>query len=273
MIVVASLDDPRLDDYRLLANPDALREKGLFVAEGRLVVRRLLDASRFRVRSVLVTHAAYDAMRALLEATEAEVLVVDQGTVNGIVGFNIHRGCLALAERPAAATLHDLPLHSMRRIIVLEGVNNPDNVGGIFRSAAAFGADAIVLGPACSDPLYRKSVRTSMAATLTVRFADAGRWPDTIQVLRDAGFRVLALTPAADAIDIDALPHPLERVAILVGAEGEGLSQAAMNAADGRIRIPMSGPADSLNVTVAASIALFLAQRSDRIHPHRPARG
>jgi tRNA G18 (ribose-2'-O)-methylase SpoU len=273
VIRLATLDDPRVAEYRQLANPDALRRAGLFVAEGRLVVRRLLVNPRFRTHSILVTDAAFDALHDTLEHAHVDIFVVDRPTMNGIAGFNIHRGCLGLAERPAPQTLHDLPLDTMRRVVVLEGVNNPDNIGGIFRSAAAFGVDAVVLGPACSDPLYRKSVRTSMAATLAVRFADAGPWPDAVDVLRAAGLRVLALTPAPDATAIDELRGDFERVAILVGAEGEGLSEAAMRAADHRVRIPMSGNADSLNVTVATSIALFFAQRADRIHSHRAASG
>jgi tRNA G18 (ribose-2'-O)-methylase SpoU len=257
MIRIPSLDDPRVADYRQLANPDALARAGLFVAEGRLVVRRLLANGRFVTRSVLVTEVAFDALRDVLERTQADVFVVDQRTMNEIAGFNIHRGCLALAERPAAAELEDLPLDGARLLVVLEGVNNPDNVGGIFRSAAAFGADAVILGPSCSDPLYRKSVRTSMAATLAVPFATAGAWPQAIGVLRSDGFTVVALTPASDAIAIEDLPRHLDRVAILVGAEGEGLSDGAMAAADYRVRIPMTTMADSLNVTVAASIALY----------------
>jgi tRNA G18 (ribose-2'-O)-methylase SpoU len=177
--------------------------------------------------------------------------------MNEIAGFNIHRGCLALAERPALAEVADLALDDARLLVVLEGVNNPDNVGGIFRSAAAFDADAVILGPSCSDPLYRKSIRTSMAATLVVPFAGARPWPQAIAGLRARGFTVLALTPSTDATAIDDLPA-FDRVAILVGAEGEGLSGAAMHAADYRVRIPMTGAADSLNVTVAASIAMYL---------------
>ena len=252
------MSQPSIDEYRLLADPDALARAGLFVAEGRLVVRRLLANHRFLTRSILVTDAARDAMREVLDQTRTPVFVVDQPTMNGIAGFNIHRGCLALAERPAAATLADLALDKARLVVVLEGVNNPDNVGGIFRSASAFGADAVILGPSCSDPLYRKSVRTSMAATLDVPFAEAGAWPQAIADLRTRGFTVLALTPSLDATPIDDSPRHLERVAILVGAEGEGLSEAAMTAADYRVRIPMPGTADSLNVTVAASIAMYI---------------
>jgi tRNA G18 (ribose-2'-O)-methylase SpoU len=258
LIRISSIEDAAVAEYRLLSDPLALTRAGLFVAEGRLVVGRLLAGSRFVARSVLVTEAARDAMREVLEQTRTPVFVVDQRTMNGIAGFNIHRGCLALAERPITSAPADLALDNARLVVVLEGVNNPDNVGGIFRSASAFAADAVILGPSCSDPLYRKSVRTSMAATLDVPFADAGVWPQAIGDLRARGFTVLALTPAADATPIDAIPGKLKRVAILVGAEGEGLSEPAMSAADHRVRIPMPGAADSLNVTVAASIAMYI---------------
>jgi tRNA G18 (ribose-2'-O)-methylase SpoU len=210
---------------------------------------------------VLVTEAARSALQHVLASTNVPILVVDQTTMNEVAGFNIHRGCLALAERPARAELQDLPLDEARLVVVMEGVNNPDNVGGIFRSAAAFGVDAVILGPSCSDPLYRKSVRTSMAATLAVPFANAGAWPHAIASLRARRFAVLALTPARDALSIQELP-PLDRVAILVGAEGDGLSAAAMDAADYRVRIPMAVAADSLNVTVAASLAMYVVNRS-----------
>jgi tRNA G18 (ribose-2'-O)-methylase SpoU len=261
---VSSLDDTRIAEYRHLTDPRWLQHAGLFVAEGRLVVRRLLANHRFRTRSILVTEPARAALADVLERAATEVFVVDQKLMNEVAGFNIHRGCLALAERPRSRSLLHLPLASLRRVLVLENVNNPDNVGGIFRSAAAFGADAVVLGPACSDPLYRKSVRTSMAATLAVPFVDAGPWPDAIGVLRAHGLQVLALTPSLDAMRLDAFAHELDRVAILVGAEGEGLTPNALEAADKRVRIPMTGSADSLNVTVAASIALYWFQRTGR---------
>jgi tRNA G18 (ribose-2'-O)-methylase SpoU len=259
VIRVASLDDPRVAGYRHLADPAWLERAGLFVAEGRLVVTRLLRSNRFRTQSILVTDAAYDALRDPLIAASAAipVYVTDRDTMNRVAGFNIHRGCLALAERMPTATLESLPLDSARCVLVLEGVNNPDNIGGIFRSAAAFDADAVILGPACSDPLYRKSVRTSMAATLAVPFVDAGAWPEALAVLRAYGLRVIGLTPAEDAPALDEVDLAGARVAILVGAEGDGLSAAAIEAADVRVRIPMPGPADSLNVTVAASIALY----------------
>jgi tRNA G18 (ribose-2'-O)-methylase SpoU len=257
VIRIRSLEDERVAEYRRLSDPDWLRSAGLFVGEGRLVVRRLLPNPRFLTRSVLVTDAAFDSLRDVLERTTTDVFLVDQHTMNDVAGFNIHRGCLAMAERPAPLSLDDLMRTALGRVVVLEGVNNPDNVGGVFRSAAALGVDAVVLGPACSDPLYRKSVRTSMAATLTVPFADAGAWPDAIGKLQAHGLRVFALTPASHALPLDRVSRTLDRVAVLVGSEGAGLSQAAMDAADERVQIPMTARADSLNVTVAASIAMY----------------
>jgi tRNA G18 (ribose-2'-O)-methylase SpoU len=255
---IADLDDPRVAEYRLVTTPAALARAGLFVVEGRLVLRRVLDVPRFRLRSVLVTPTALAALAGPLAQLDSQVpiYVVDQSVMSGIAGYQIHRGCLALAERPQSMTLDDIDFESARRLLVLEGVNNPDNVGGIFRSAAAFGVDAVILGPDCGDPLYRKAVRTSMAATLQIPFVAAGSWPDALFTVRRAGFRVLALTPAPGARRLDTVPRNLDRVALLVGAEGHGLSAAALGAADDGVCIPMRGPADSLNVVVAASIAL-----------------
>ena len=267
MIRIESLDDARVTDYRLVMNPAALQRAGLFVAEGRFVVRRLLQLNRFPVRSVFVTPAAFAdlaldgslhgaAGQVGAEAIPAPVYVAGQSVMDGIVGFNIHRGCLAIGERLAPARVADLSVSQLRRVLILEGVGNPDNVGGLFRSAAAFGVDAVVLGPACADPLYRKSIRTSMAATLHVPFVDAEEWPQAIGTLREQGVKVLALTTAAGATPLDELPRPVGRFALLVGAEGTGLTAAATSAADEPVRISISATVDSLNVTVATSIAL-----------------
>jgi tRNA G18 (ribose-2'-O)-methylase SpoU len=260
VIEIASHDDPRLAPYRLLARPDTLVAQGLFVAEGRLVLRRLAaSSSRFPIYSVLLTpaaqRAAADVVATLPAATP--VYIVTRDVMSELAGFQIHRGCLALAHRPGPTSLGELDLAAARRLVILEGVNNPDNVGGIFRSAAAFGVDAVLLGPSCGDPLYRKAVRTSMGATLQVPFATAAQWPDAITDLHARGFRVVALTPHPGATSLDECPRNLARVALLVGSEGYGLSGEALAAADTRIRIAMSDQVDSLNATVAASIALF----------------
>jgi tRNA G18 (ribose-2'-O)-methylase SpoU len=255
---IESLDDTRVAAYRLIASPAALQDAGLFVAEGRLVVERLLRSPRFAIHSVLVTAPAGRALEPVLTAVTPAppVFLIDQAQMNAVVGFNIHRGCLALASRPVRETLTAAHLETARRLVVLEGVNNPDNVGGIFRSAAAFGIDLVVLGPACSDPLYRKAIRTSMAATLQLPFVDAGAWPQALDLLGDYGFERIALTPARDAQPLDAVPRDLDRVALVAGAEGPGLSDAVLGKVNRRVRIPMRPAVDSLNVTVAASIAL-----------------
>ena len=257
--VVASLDDARVAHYRHLGDPAYLRAHGLFVAEGRLVVRRLLTSPHWHTESVLVTPAAFENLASILADLKSSppIYVVDQAEMNDLVGFNIHRGCLALAARPDERLLSATDLDGVARVLILEGVNNPDNVGGIFRSAAAFGVDLVVLGPQCGDPLYRKAVRTSMAATLAVPFVFADAWPDAIGTLRASGFSIVALTPDAQAPPLDDVSQASSRVALLAGAEGDGLTRAALDAADRCARIPMTTRVDSLNVTTAASIAMY----------------
>ena len=224
-----------------------------------MVVGRLLESRSWRAESVLVTPTAFESLASLLGGSPGHppIYIVDQSDMDTLVGFNIHRGCLALAARPDERELSTDDLSDVSRVLILEGVNNPDNIGGIFRSAAAFGVDLVVLGPHCGDPLYRKAVRTSMAATLQVPFVSAGPWPDAIATLRGAGFDVVALTPHSFAQPLATLPSPTPRIALLVGAEGEGLTQDALAAADVRARIPMTSRVDSLNVTTAASIAMY----------------
>ena len=258
-IVVTALDDPRLAEYRLIADHRALADRGLFVAEGRLVVARLLTMPRFPIRSILLSEPALISLRAALDAhpPAAPIYVIDQAAMNALVGFNIHRGCLALAARPAVGTPSLDLLRSARRIVVLERVSNPDNVGGIFRSAAALGADLVVLGPDCGDPLYRKAVRTSMGAVLSVPFVTAATWPEALRDLREAGVTVVALSPAPDAVPIREVTPPAGAIALLLGHEGEGLTTDAIRESSVRARIPMTSGVDSLNVAAAASIAMY----------------
>jgi len=264
MIAVDSLSDPRLDDYRNVPDPDLLRTRGIFVAEGRLVVRRLLEAPRFRTRSVLLTHAAHTQLADVLRRRpDLPVYVVTQETMNEITGFNMHRGCLAIGERSPALWWADLA-QGASLVIGIERVSNADNVGGIFRSAAAFGAEAVLLGPGCADPLYRKAIRTSMGAALRVPFALVPDWPADLARLGVMGFRLLALTPSDCAPPLREIVDAT-RVALLVGHEGEGLSREALAAADVCARIPMAPGVDSLNASTAASIALYeLASRQSR---------
>ena len=260
---LGSLDDPRLADYRHVSDPELLRRGEVFVAEGRLVVRTLLTASPLRARSLLVTGAAYRALADVIEPRlpALDVFLVEDGAIEALTGFNIHRGCLAIGERPAAVGVGEWLARtpSARRVVVVESIANADNMGGIVRNAAAFGADAVVLGAGCCDPLYRKAIRVSMGAALRVPFCAAADWPGDLDRLRAAGFTVAALVTDDRAQDIAryaATSPPGGRLALMAGSEGAGLSPGALGHADVALRIPMAPGIDSLNVATATGIAL-----------------
>src|SRR3954469_22073811 len=207
VVVIDGPDDPRVAEYRDIGDHDRLVARGLFVAEGRLVVERLID-DRFHISSLLLNRAALDALGSRLErlSRETTTFVCATEDFEALTGYDIHRGCLALAERPAPRLLDDLLMRA-RSLVLLEGVGNADNVGGIFRNAAAFGAGAIILSHGCADPLYRKAIRTSMAATLRVPFSTvpfADLWEAALTRVRAAGFQLVALTPRDPAQDLDA---------------------------------------------------------------------
>jgi tRNA G18 (ribose-2'-O)-methylase SpoU len=273
LVPVHQVDDPRIADFRNVPDPELLRRRGVFVAEGRLVVRTLLTSSRFQALSVLVTEAARRGLADVLapHVGTLPIFVADRPLLEEVVGFNLHRGCLALGARPAGSPLADVlaSLPDRALVVVLEGVGNADNVGGVFRNAVAFGADAVLLGPGCCDPLYRKAIRVSIGGTLRMRFATIPGWPDRLEELRGAGFTLAALTPDGDAEDIAEFSRRFDghgRLALLVGAEGAGLSPEAKASADVRVRIPMTPGVDSLNVATASGIALH---RLGRLTPAR----
>lgn len=254
---VLSADDPRLDPFRHVGDPDWLRQHDLFVAEGRLIVGRLIALDRFDIASILVNRAAHDALLQPLSSANTEVYVCDDATLTGITGFNFHRGCLALAARPAPTPVDRLI--ETRSLIALEGVGNPDNVGGLFRTAAAFGVDGLLLNGTSGDPLYRKAIRTSMGAALRLPYVRIDTWLDGLDQFRRRGFKLIALTPQADAEPLAEFARAAgawERRILLVGAEGQGLDTATLTHADARVRIPIDVAVDSLNVVVAAGIAL-----------------
>ena len=253
---IDSADDPCIAAYADVGNPGALRRAGLFVAEGRLVVRRLIEDARFPVESILVTPAASAALGAVLDGLAAPVFVADQAIVNGVTGIDFHRGCLALARRPSRYPAVET-FAGDRRLLALERVGNPDNVGGLFRAALALGARGVLLDEDSADPLYRKAIRTSMAASLRVPFTRIADWPRGLAALRRAGHLLVALTPADDAMAIGQVLRDRPLV-LLLGAEGEGLRPETQAFADVRARIPVSPLADSLNVVVAAGIALHV---------------
>lgn len=247
--------DPRLEPYRHVGDHEWVRRRDLFVAEGRLVVTRTI-ARGFPIESILVNRAAHAALVQHLSAVPAPVYLCDDAVLMAVTGFNFHRGCLALVRRPAAAGLDSLLASS--RLLALEGVGNPDNVGGLFRTAAAFGVGGVLLDGATGDPLYRKAVRTSMGAVLTVPYVRQEFGP-ALHMLRARGFQLVALTPRPDAEPIQAIAPrmgPDDRFVVIVGAEGPGLDRATIEVADWRVRIPIAASVDSLNVVVAAGIAL-----------------
>jgi tRNA G18 (ribose-2'-O)-methylase SpoU len=261
VIDVADPADPRLDDFRDLNSvdrrPDLPSGKGLVIAEGVLVVQRML-ASRFRPRAMLGTDRRLGELEADLGDVDAPYYRVDADVMAEVVGFHLNRGVLASAARPPERTVAQV-LEGARTVAVLEGVNDHENLGSIFRNAAGLGVDAVVFGIGCADPLYRRAVRVSMGHALLVPYAWAESWPDDLKLLRENGFRLLAMTPDPSAC---ALPDAMtdvadEKAAILVGAEGPGLTEHVMRASDMRVRISMSRGTDSLNVATAAALAFY----------------
>ena len=275
LIPISGACDPRIAPYTGLRDAHS-REQHLtladpapetFIAEGELVVRQLI-ASALPVLSVLTTPARFESVRDALAnlPSGTPIYLAEQPILNAITGFNIHRGILACGRRPTQPDLDHL-LAAARTLVVLEDLSNHDNIGGIFRATAALAGlplargqepaspSAILLSPRCADPLYRKAIRVSMGTALRLPFARLAPWPDALARLKRFGFTLVALTPAPDAIPIDRVP-PIPRPALLLGAEGPGLSSAAMSAADLRVRIPINPRVDSLNVVTAAAIAL-----------------
>ncbi len=235
------------------------------VLEGRLVISRALALPDWHVRLVRLTPTAYAALADSLERTPADrrpvVEIMNAEALEAIGGFSFHQGCLGYADRPASrswgAIAHDNRPGTV--IVVLDDVRDPDNVGSAFRSALAFGARGVLLGPGCADPLYRKAIRTSMAATLALPFADAMPWPALLDELHARGVSIVATTPDPEAEAIARVANRLRDtpIALLVGSEGHGLSAGALARADVRARIQIAAGVDSLNAATAAAIALY----------------
>ena len=260
VVAIDSINDSRIDHFRNVRDRDLLRSD-LFMAEGRFVVRALLSESLYEPHSLLVTPVAYDAIKdAALAHPDVPVYVASQETMNEIVGFDIHRGCLAAGLRRVLPTIESLVADAPTRdmIVLLEDLTNHDNVGAVFRNAAAFEASAVVLTERCCDPLYRKSIRVSMASALKVPHAMVGSMREAVDVLRSAGYSTIALTPAPGAVPMRAFDDPNKhpRVALMLGEEGPGLSDEAIAAADHGVRIEMSRQIDSLNVAAAGAVAM-----------------
>ena len=264
-------DDDRLADYTRLTDVALRRrlepERGLYMAESTKVIRRALDAGH-RPRSFLMTERWLPELADVLADVEARfpgvpVYVGPAEVVETITGFHLHRGALAAMHRPELPRVGDLLAAARggagaRRVAVLEGVVDHTNVGAVFRSAAALGVDVVLVSPECADPLYRRSVRVSMGTVFQVPWTRLEPWPGGLDLLRTAGFTVAALALADDAVALDDLAAaPPERLALVLGTEGDGLSRRAVAAADVVVRIPMAGGVDSLNVAAASAVAFW----------------
>ena len=265
-IIVDDPDDPRLADYRELNNQPvrtAMEGDEFFMAEGYMAIDRLIDSGH-ELRSVLLGPTRVKRFLPYLERPElarVPVFVAEHDVMERIVGFNLHRGVLASGFRKPYPAVAELAANATR-LAVLEELNDNQNVGAIARAARAFGFDAMVLSPKCTDPYYRRTVRVSMGEVLhlpTARVPD-GEWPDALDTLHDLGFETWAMTPAADAADLWSMPIP-ERLAVMFGAEGPGLRPATMQRATRRVRIPIASNVDSLNVGHAAAVTFAAVNR------------
>jgi len=260
---ITDLHQPALADYARLTDV-ALRKVtepagGLYIAESITVMGRALRAGHVP-RSVLTTERWLPDLEALLGQVDVPVYVGVAGLLEELTGFHLHRGALASMHRPAAIPL-DTVLRDARRVVIIEDVVDHTNVGAIFRSVAGLGADAVLVTPRCADPLYRRSVRVSMGTVLQVPWTRLPEWDEAVPVLHAAGFTIAALALADGAVGLrEFAAHAPERVAIVVGTEGDGLSRAALHAADVVVTIPMAHGVDSLNVAAASAVALYALQ-------------
>ncbi|WP_314221997.1 TrmH family RNA methyltransferase [Streptomyces zaehneri] len=281
LITVEDPDDPRLRDYTGLTDVELRRKRepaeGLFIAEGEKVIRRAKDAG-YEMRSMLLSAKWVDVMRDVIDELPAPVYAVSPELAERVTGYHVHRGALASMQRkplPDAAELlqaarrtpvpgqggdHPVepPDDAGQRVAVFEGFVDHANLGAAFRSAAALGIKAILLSPDCADPLYRRAIKVSMGAVFSVPYARFDAWPAGLDVVRDAGYDILAMTPDEKATPLDELnPARFEKSAIMLGSEGHGLSTYALRAADEWVRIPMSAGIDSLNVAAASAVAFY----------------
>jgi len=255
--------DPRVDGFRDLKSadrrPDLPGRQGLVIAEGAVVVQRMLT-SRFTPFGLFGVARKFQELAADLVEVDVPYYRTTAEVMAEVVGFHLNRGVLAAALRPPELDLDEV-LDSARTVAVLEGVNDHENIGSLFRNAAGLGADAVLFGARCSDPLYRRAVRVSMGHVLRVPFARLPAWPGSLESLRERGFQIVALTPNPAAATL-ATAMSGERVALLLGAEGPGLTEEAMSATDIRARIPMTPGTDSLNVATAAAMAFYERART-----------
>jgi tRNA G18 (ribose-2'-O)-methylase SpoU len=262
LVEITDPADPRLADYRDLRDVELRKHlesaEGLFIAEGEKVVRRAVEAG-FAPRSFLMARRWLDGLDDVLGSSDAPCYVVDEAMAEEVTGFHVHRGALASLHRTPLPTVGEV-LRRARAVVVLEDVVDHTNVGAIFRSAAALGVDGILLSPRCADPLYRRSIKVAMGAVFTVPYARIDSWYDAVGALSAAGFTTIARALGEDSVDIEEAVAGRDRVALLMGTEGHGLSERWREAADARAVIPMAEGIDSLNVAAATAVACYVAR-------------
>jgi len=256
LVPIGDIDDPRIEPYRAIRERDVAGREDAFILEGEVVLRAFARAGRYELASVLLAEKRVDKLMPVLGMLpDAPVYVAPQAVLDGIVGFHIHRGVLALGRRRPLQPAWDLigGLGPDAFVMTLMGVSNHDNIGGLFRNAAGFDVDAVLLDGACCDPLYRKAIRVSVGGALMVPFTRLRPDEDAVDLLKAKGFRCLALSPAG-ATRLSEVKRS-GRTALMLGAEGPGLSDAVLSRTE-TVSIPMSGRFDSLNVATASGIAL-----------------
>ncbi len=263
VVVVDDPADPRLADYRDLRDVELRKnleaEHGLFLAEGEKVVRRAVEAG-FDARSFLMAPRWLDSLADVLDRSDAPCFVLSEALAEEVTGFHVHRGALASLERRPLPTLESV-LAGARSVLVLEDLVDHTNVGAIFRCGAAFGFDAVLLAPRCADPLYRRSIKVGMGAVFSTPWTRLPDWADALPSLSAAGFTTIALTLAADAVPIEEAVAGVDKVALVLGSEGHGLSRRWEQTAARRAIIPMREGIDSLNVAAATAVACYITAR------------
>ncbi len=261
LVGISSADDPRLADYRDLRDVQLREhleiEHGLFIAEGEKVVRRALEAG-FTARSFLMAPRWLDGLADLLDRSGAPVYVLPEALAEQVTGFHVHRGALASLVRRPLASLDDV-LSGARSVLVLEDLIDHTNVGAVFRSGAALCFDAVLLSPRCADPLYRRAIKVGMGAIFSMPWTRLPDWHSALPMLGEAGFTTVALTLAEDALPSEDAVAGVDRLALVLGSEGHGLSPRWESSADRRAIIPMAAGIDSLNVAAASAVACYVA--------------
>ena len=256
-------DDPRLADYRDLRDVELRKsleaEHGLFLAEGEKVVRRAIEGGH-EARSFLMAPRWLDGLGDVLDRSSAPCYVLPEALIEQVTGFHVHRGALASLRRQPLPSVDDV-LAGARSVLVLEDLVDHTNVGAVFRSGVALGMDAVLLAPRCADPLYRRSVKVAMGAVFATPWTRLPDWYDALPQLSAAGYTTVALTLAADSVPIEEAVRGVDRLALVLGSEGHGLTPRWEESADRRATIPMQPGIDSLNVAAASAVACYVAAR------------